>query len=78
MNSRTSCINCQERLGFLNSFFAKLSFLIDSSKYVVPQDSARTAQVKSFCRLTERALGLFKEKISEDIQASEGSVSVCL
>ena len=40
--------------------------------YVIPQDSARAAQIKNFCGLTERALELFKVKISEDIQPSEG------
>ena len=62
----------------MNSFFAKFSFLIDSSKYVIPQDSVGAAQIRTFCRLTERALGLFKVKISEDSRVQKCSVSVCL
>ena len=60
------------RESFLNSFFAKFGFHIDGTKILdfagYCKQTVHAAQIRNFCRLTERALGLFEVQISEDTQ----------
>ena len=54
--------------GFLRYRFGGLIF---GGAYIHGEAYFRNFTVRNFCRLTERALGLFKAKIFEDIQPSE-------